>query len=370
MREAASRGFWVSSRTPYGYDRVMVQDGAKERPKLQPNEVTAPVVKRFFDMAENGTGMLDIARAINDEDIPSATGKLWSSDSVNFILRNEVYTGTLIWGAKGKDEADPVRVEEAFPAIVSKAQFQSVNKLLRTRTSKTTRPRRTAGSYLLSGLVKFYRCNTALTGRGAKSGRFHYYVCQSLLKRGSGSCDSPRLNARRFEQMIVRRIRSSVLAKDNDDDMTTVVVTELDKLVQEQRGRLEIIESELKDARRRLDRIWEMVGSTDSYLADLPPRIRANRDRQQQLESSLQEANTILSQRKAIRDDVATITARALDITEFLEESELSERKAFVETFVRKIVVTPGKAVIQYKVPTAKDSQNPEGDSEELDLGG
>ena len=86
MREAASRGFWVSSRTPYGYNRVMVQDGAKERPKLQPDDVTAPVVRRIFDMAENGTGMLDIARAINDEDIPSATGKLWTSTGVNFIL--------------------------------------------------------------------------------------------------------------------------------------------------------------------------------------------------------------------------------------------------------------------------------------------
>ncbi len=370
MREAASRGFWVSSRTPYGYDRVMVQDGAKERPKLQPNEVTAPVVKRFFDMAENGTGMLDIARAINDEDIPSATGKLWSSDSVNFILRNEVYTGALIWGTKGKDEAGPVQVDEAFPAIVSKAQFQSVNKLLRSRTSKTTRPRRTASSYLLSGLVKCYRCKTAFTGHGAKSGRFRYYVCQSLIKRGSGSCDSPRLNARRFEPLIIERIRSSILAKDSDDDMTTVVVSELDKLVQEQQGRLEIIESELRDVRRRLDRIWEMVGSTDSYLADLPPRIRANRDRQLHLESSLQEANAILSQRRAIRDDVATITAKALDMTEFLEKSELSERKTFVATFIREIVVMPGKAVVHYKVPTVRDSQNPEGDSEELDLAG
>ena len=368
MREAASRGFWISSRTPYGYDRVMVQDVGKDRPKLQPNDATAPVVKRIFDMAENGTGILDIARAINDENIPSATGKLWSSDSVNFILRNEVYTGTLVWGTKGKGEIDPVRVEEAFPAIVSKAQFQSVNKLLRSRTSKTTRPRRTASSYLLSGLVKCYRCETAFTGHGAKSGRFQYYVCQSLIKRGSGSCDSPRLNARRFEPLIIDRIRSSILAKDSDDDMKTVVVNELDKLVQEQRGRLEIIESELKDVRRRLDRIWEIVASTDGYLADLPPQIRANRDRQLHLEASLQEANAILSQRKAIRDDVATITAKALDMTEFLDESELPERKAFVETFVREIVVMPGKAIVHYKVPTVRDSQNPDGDAEELDL--
>ena len=299
MREAASRGFWVSSRTPYGYNRVMVQDGAKEHPKLQPDDVTAPVVKRIFDMAENGIGMLDIARAINDEDIPSATGKLWSSNGVHFILRNEVYTGTLVYGTKAKDEADLVRVEDAFPAIVSKDQFQVVNKLLCSRASKATHPRRIASSYLLSGLITCYRCKTAFTGHGAKSGRFHYYVCQSLIKRGSGSCDSPRLNARRFEQLIVDRIRSSILAKDGNGDMTTVVVKELDRLVQEQRGRLEIIESELKDVPRRLDRLWDIVESIDDDLADTAtPRVRANRDRQVRLEASLQEANAILSKRR------------------------------------------------------------------------
>ena len=32
MREAASRGFWVASRVPYGYQKRMVQDGAKKTP--------------------------------------------------------------------------------------------------------------------------------------------------------------------------------------------------------------------------------------------------------------------------------------------------------------------------------------------------
>ena len=322
----------------------MIQDGAKERPKLQPDDVTASVVKRIFNMAENGTGMLDIARAINDEDIPSATGKLWSSTGVNFILRNEVYTGTLVWGTRTKDGADLVRVEGAFPAIVSKEQFQSVNKLLRSRGSKTTHPRRTASSYLLSGLITCYRCRTAFTGHGAKSGRFHYYVCQSLIKRGSGSCDSPRLNARRFEELIIGRARSSILTKDSNGDQMTVVVKELDRLIQEQRGRLEIIESELNEVRNRLDRLWYIVESTDVDPADTAPRIRANRDRQVRLETSLQEGNAILSQRRAIRDDVVIMTAKALDMPEFLEKSELPERKVFVETFIRDIVVMPGKA--------------------------
>ena len=78
MREAASRGFWVASRTPYGYNRVMVQDGAKKRPTLEPDPDAARVVKRIFDMAEAGTGMLKIAQALNDEGIASPAGKLWS----------------------------------------------------------------------------------------------------------------------------------------------------------------------------------------------------------------------------------------------------------------------------------------------------
>ena len=142
MREAASRGFWVGSRTPYGYNRVMVQDGPKERPKLEPDPDAARVVKRIFDLAEAGTGMLHIARTLNDEGISSPAGKLWSKNGIHFILRNEVYTGTLVWGASAKDKAEPVRIEEAFPAIVSKSKFHRVNALMRSRAPKITHPRR------------------------------------------------------------------------------------------------------------------------------------------------------------------------------------------------------------------------------------
>ena len=57
--------------------------------------------------------------------------------------------------------------------------------------------------YLLSGLVKCKACGRALSGQDAKSGQFSYYVCQSIMKRGKNACVTPRLNARRFEQMIV-----------------------------------------------------------------------------------------------------------------------------------------------------------------------
>ena len=167
MREAASRGFWISSHPPYGYSRVMVQDGPKKRPTLEIDPDVAPTVKRMYDMAEAGNGTLEIIRTLNNEGIASPRGRLWARTSVHNILTNEAYTGTLLWGANAKDNAEPVRVEKAFPAIVTRAQFRRVGKHLSSRAPKFSHPRRVGSSYLLSGLAKCKTCNTPLIGTRA-----------------------------------------------------------------------------------------------------------------------------------------------------------------------------------------------------------
>ena len=92
--------------------------GPKERPTLELDEDAALVIKRIFDLPETRLGMLKIGIALNDDGIASPRGKLWNKTTVHGILNNEAYTGTLVWGNKAKDNADPVRVEKAFPAIV------------------------------------------------------------------------------------------------------------------------------------------------------------------------------------------------------------------------------------------------------------
>ena len=368
MREAASRGFWVASRAPYGYARIMVQDGAKKRPTLKPDPATAPVVERIFGMAESGRGILDITRTLNDEGIANPTGRLWSKNGVHIILRNPVYTGTLLWGANAKDKAEPVRVEKAFPAIVSKAQFKRVNRKLRSRAPRRTHPRRVGSSYLLSGLVKCRTCNRALSGQDAKSGRFAYYVCQSIMKRGKDACETPRLNARRFEEMVVGKIRENVLTEFNIRELVKLVDEEMDGIAHEQRQRLETVESELVDVKRRLERLYDLAETTDLNIDDFKPRIRDHRERQEKLEASAAEARGVLFQRRDVLDDVETITAYAQDMSVFLNESELTERRAFIESFVKEIVVMPGNALLRYTIPMPQDSPIGETDAEELAL--
>ena len=370
MREAASRGFWIASRTPYGYNRVMVQDGPKKRPTLEPDPDASRVIKRIFDMAEAGTGMLKIAQALNDEGIASPAGKLWSKNGIHFILRNEVYTGALVWGAKGKGKDEPVRVEKAFPSIVSKTRFRRVNRLMRSRAPKRAHPRRVGSTYLLSGLVKCKACNRALSGQDAKSGQFAYYVCQSIMKRGKDACDTPRLNARRFEELVVGKIRSNILTESSITELVKVVDEEMDGVAREQRKRLQTVEDELEDVKRKLGRIWHVIETTDIDMADAAGRIKEHRDRQERLEDAAAEARAILADRRAVLDDVETITAYAKDMRDFLNESELTERRAFIESFVKEIVVMPGDALMRYTVPMPDDSLIPGRAAEKVALNG
>ena len=172
------------------------------------------------------------------------------------------------------------------------------------RAPRVAHPRRVGNSYLLSGLVRCKTCNRALSGQDAKSGQFAYYVCQSIMKRGKDACKTPRLNARRFEELVVGKIRSNVLTDSNIRALVKVVDEQMDDVAQEQRKRLETIEDELEDVKRKLGRIWHFVETADNVeMTDASERIREHRDRQERLEDLAAEARAILAQRREVLDE-------------------------------------------------------------------
>ena len=370
MREAASRGFWIAPNAPYGYRKVYVQDGAKMRPKLEPDPPADAVVKRIFGMALQGKSVLDVTKSLNSEGIASPRGNHWQKTTIHRTLANEAYTGTLIWGTNAKDGAPPVRVDEAFPALVSKRDFRRVARTLRSKAPTRVHPRRAASPYLLSGLVKCESCGKALTAHEAKGGRYTYYVCQSLIKKGKGTCRTPRLNSKRFEQTIVSNIRENILTERNIRDLVKIVDEEMDGLAREQRKRLETIEEELEEVKRRLGRIWNVIETTDIEMSDATDRIREHRERKEKLEAAAEEARSMLSKRRVTLDKVETITAFAEDMSEFLKTSDLTESRAFIRSFVKEIEVRPGKAVIRYTIPMPVDSPIGGVDAAEVALSG
>ena len=370
MREAATRGFWMTTYAPYGYKRVYVQDGIKKRPKLELNPPADAVVRRVFDMVLQGKSILDVTKTLNAEGIPTTNGKKWLKTTIHTMLDNEAYTGTLVWGAKARDGAPPVRVENAHAAIVSQRDFQRARMLLASRAPKKMNPRRASSPYLLSGLVKCETCGKAMTAAEAKSGRYTYYICHSLLKQGKGTCETPRLNAKSFEKLIVSEIRENVLIESNIRDLVKLLDEEMDGVAREQRERLETIDEELEDVKKRLGRIWQVIETTDIEMADASERIREHRERKEKLEIAAEEARALLSDRRQFLDSAETIATFAAEMGDFLKTSELTETKAFVGSFVKEIVVKPGRAAIVYSIPTPDDSPAGGADAVEIALSG
>ena len=245
-----------------------------------------------------------------------------------------------------------------------------MNRTLRARAPRRTHPRRVSSSYLLSGLVTCQRCDRALSGQDSKSGRFADDVCQSLMKRGRGACDAPRLNARRFEAMVVGKIREKILTVRNIRELVRLVDEEMAGVARDQRQRLVTIEAELVDVTRRLDRLYGLAETTDLDIDDFKPRIRSHRARQAKLEATAVELRAMLAERRVVLDDVETITAYAQDLRTFLKESELTERRAFIQSFVREIIVRPGCALLRYTIPMAEGSSIRGASAEEVALHG
>ena len=251
-----------------------------------------------------------------------------------------------------------MRVEKAFPAIVTKQEFRRITRSLRSKAPARVSPRRASSPYLLSGLVKCEKCGKALTAAEAKSGKYSYYVCHSLLKKGSGTCKTPRLNSKRFEKLMIEQIRANILTESNIRDLVRLMDEEMDGVAAEQRERLENIEAELIEVRRRLDRVWHVIENSELDISDATSRIREHRERQEKLEIAAEEDRALLSERRAVLDNVDTIAAFAEDMSDFLMTSEITESRAFIKSFVKEIKVKPGKATVYYTIPISQSTTN------------
>jgi site-specific DNA recombinase len=351
MRESASRGFYVVGFTPYGYDRIKMRDGSKERSKLEPNPHQAPIVARMFKEVLEGKGLKEVVKGLNRDGIASPRGKGWIKTAVHRILTNEVYTGTLLWGKCSAGALAPIRVENAWPTIVSRDIFDQVQALLKARAPSYLHPKRTASHFLLSGIARCGYCGKALVGHDAKSGQFSYYVCGTLLKKGAGACQARYINSREFEGLVVDKIKEHILTEENLRELVRLVNEEMDTASREYHRELDVVIKEIADVNRRLDRLYDSVETANLKLDDLAPRIKDLKARKDNLQARKWELEWQMKERKLELADTATVTHYVQDLRDVLSNSSLAERKSFIKSFVKEIRVTGDKALLNYAIP-------------------
>ncbi len=356
MREAASRGYFLGSRAPFGYNRIKVSDGVRERPTLEVDPVVAPIVEEIFESSFRGNGLKELCKDLNSRGI-THRGRRWQKNVIHYLLTNEAYTGTAVWGVKSKDEkaAEPVRVENAWPALVSRETFDAVQLGLHERAPMVQRPGRAGSQYLLSGIFRCGICGKPYSGQGAKSGQSAYYVCASLFREGAGACTARYLNATKVEDFIIGKKRERILTEETITELVTLVAEEIGALSGEVNGRLKAISVELADVDSRLENLYQALETKQLPIEVLSPRILSLKSRQDQLTAAREEAQGQLEQRRVELPTTEEVKWYVADFREFLQEGTFPERKALIRNFVEGIEVVGDEAVLTYTIPMPSD---------------
>ncbi len=355
MRECASRGFFPGSIPPFGYKRIKVPDGAVQRTKLEPDPATAPIVERMFKENLSGKGLLEITRGLNGDGLTTTKHVKWGKTSVDKILKNEVYTGTLIWGQfrpnrnSGKD-LSPIRVENAWPAIIDRETFDKVQKNLVKRTPKVTHPRVIHSEYILSGLVKCQYCGSAMIGHAVKSGKFFYYMCGNTRRRGKGACTVPLLPKVRFENFIIDRIKRFILTEENLRDLVKMFNENMALNSVGESDRLEVLKNQIEEIEGRLTKLYDALETGEFKGGELAPRIKALFDKKEELQKAKLEAEEALSNRAIELASAIVVQKSMLSLRTMLEEGDIIKQKTFLRSFIKRIDVNEENAKVVYTI--------------------
>jgi site-specific DNA recombinase len=173
-REAQARaiGRGIHFRAPFGYTKP-----GKAEP-IVPNALTAPLVKRAFELRAAGQPWPRIAAFLNEHHRPNKA-PVWTRSTVNHLIRNPAYLGQATCGKHVQ--------AGAHPALVSTELWEAAN------TVKAQAPSRGEGEgTLLAGLVRCAGCRyvmskSATQGAGRPE-RMLGYACRR--HHSAGKCQA------------------------------------------------------------------------------------------------------------------------------------------------------------------------------------
>ena len=121
----------------------------------------------------------------------------------------------------------------------------------------------------------------------------------------------------------VVKIRERILTEETIVALVTMVAEEIDAMAGELSGRLEVVEAELGDVRKRLEKLYEAIETSELTLEVLSPRILSLRHREEQLEAARDDAERQLEQRRVELPNTEEIKEYVADFRDFLKEGDV-----------------------------------------------
>lgn len=211
----------LGGRPPLGYK--ITKAGKYE---IFPKEAEA--VRLMFRMIIDGKSYRQIADYLNQEGYTNKGVPF--THRLTELLRNEKYTGVYIWNRSSvkdsdgkrnhhlsKPEDEIIRIDGGMPQIITKEEFDEVQKILDSRRQKKGKTI-VNSKYLLAGLIKCGECGSAFCGEGNHCGQGKYkrlyYRC-SGSKRNLVHCKCGDINAVYLHDYVQNVLLRMILKVEN-----------------------------------------------------------------------------------------------------------------------------------------------------------
>ena len=267
-------GQFIGSFAPFGYKKDV-----ENHNHLVIDETAAEIVQLIFSLKLDGYNSLRITQKLDEMGIPTPRqykqmhystytsgfkakpNSGWSEGSVNRILRDETYTGTLVQGKRRKinykvkqsvdmPEKDWIRVEDSHEAIIPKYTFDRVQRLL--STDMRTAPDQES-VYALSGKIKCAGCGCNMIRRSteSKGRKYYYYHCST--KRYYGVCKSHNISEKIVKDTVLLNLQKLIRALSDYDGL-------LEKInnIPNDKISIKVIENQIKSQRKEVERYGEL----------------------------------------------------------------------------------------------------------------
>jgi DNA invertase Pin-like site-specific DNA recombinase len=193
FRASRMKGMWMGGCPPLGYE-------VRDR-KLVINPDDAAQVRWVFDrFVEIGSGT-ELARELSERGITTSRGHRIDKKFIYRMLNNRAYIG------------EAVHKGESYPgehdAIIGRETWDKVHLILQESPRKRAARTRADTPSLLKGLL-FGPDGAAFSPTHTRKGGklYRYYVSQSVLKHGAGSCPISRISAGEIEAAVIGQLRA------------------------------------------------------------------------------------------------------------------------------------------------------------------
>ncbi len=226
-----------------------------------------------FEAIRQGYSIYDVVRGLNKRGLTTTYGKRFTFSTVDGMLRNPAYAGTLRAGkyARGKfcriSDEGVIVVENAHEPLISPDEFAEVQAILgrRQRHHERSQP----GTYLLSTLITCVHCGNLMYGvrRKCRDERRpqHFYHCSNapLQPRHDPNCPHPAVRVDRLEPFVLDAIRRYVLETDAAEQVKEAIVRAKSRRVK----LVSADERRLKAVRQKIERGTEnlALASRDDF---------------------------------------------------------------------------------------------------------